>query len=83
MTFAMRQSVMTARASKSASAPNSVSSMPNARLIIPLQNVPSKRRRLRRHQFARFMRPQLNGGTLCAGMDLIAFFARAWGGSSL
>jgi hypothetical protein len=30
----------------------------NARLIIPLQNVPSKRRRLRQHQFARFMRPQ-------------------------
>src|SRR2546427_12986638 len=56
MTFAMRQSVMTARASKSASAPNSLSSMPNARLIIPLQNVPSKRRRLRQHQFARFMR---------------------------
>ena len=55
----MRQSVMTARASKSASAPNSLSSMPNARLIIPLQDVPStKRRRLRQHQFARFMRPQ-------------------------
>jgi hypothetical protein len=35
-----------------------ISSMPNARLIIPLQNVPSKRRRLRQHQFARFMRPQ-------------------------
>ena len=49
---------MTARASKSASAPNSLSSMPNARLIIPVQNVPSKRRRLRQHQFARFMRPQ-------------------------
>jgi hypothetical protein len=59
MTFEMRQSVMTARASKSASAPNSLSSMPNARLIIPLQDVPStKRRRLRQHQFARFMRPQ-------------------------
>ena len=39
-------------------APNSLSSTPNARLIIPLLNVPSKRRRLRQHQFARFMRPQ-------------------------
>ena len=58
MTFAMRQSVMTARANKSASAPNSLSSMSNARLIIPLPNVPSKRRRLRQHKFARFMRPQ-------------------------
>lgn len=58
MTFSMRQSVMTARPSKSASAPNSLSSMPHAKLIIPLQNVPSKRGRLRQHQFTPFMRSQ-------------------------
>ena len=72
MTFAMRLVSYDDAASKSASAPNSLSSMPSARLTIPLQNVSSKRRRLRQHQFARFMRPQrswrpqLNDGTLGA-----------------